>query len=105
MNALIRKGFWIFLAFIMLAPLFVQTVSALDHLVLTGFLRSFDSKTGILRIDVSTEGCKGLREFKVPDDARDEINSKVINKQFTFQIDSATCERGRVYNIVSGGTR
>lgn len=105
MNALMRKEFWFFLAFIVLAPVCVQTVFALDHLFLTGFLRSFDSKTGIMRIDVTSEGCKGLREFKVPDDAKGEIDNKLMSKRFTFQIDSATCERGKVYNIVSGGKR
>lgn len=103
MNTLLKKEVSFLLVVLMFAPIFAQPGMALDHLVLTGFLRSFDLSSGIARIDVTSEGCKGLREFKLPDDAKGDIDKKLIGKLFTFQIDSAICERGRIYNIVSGG--
>lgn len=103
MNALRRKEISFFLVFIMLSPVFAQPIMALDNLILTGFLRSFDSSSGIAKIDVTSEGCKGLREFKLPDDAKGDIDTKLIDKSFTFQIDSSSCERSRIYNIVAGG--
>lgn len=101
MNALTRKEFWVFLAFIMLAPVCAQTVSALDNLFLTGFLRSFDSKSGLIRIDVTSEGCKGLREFKEPEGAKADMDASLIGKQIHFYIDSSVCERGQVYTILA----
>ena len=100
MNALMKNKVWLSLAFVMLASLCVQTVFALDNLFVTGILRSYDSKSEIVRIDVTSEGCKGLREFKVPDDAKGDVDNNLIGKRLTVKIDSATCERGKVYNIV-----
>lgn len=101
MNVVLRKEFWFFLAFIVLAPLCVQTVADVDHLSLTGFLRSFDAKSGIVRIDVTSEGCKGLREFKEPGGANGSMDQSLVGKQIHFSIDSSVCERGKVYNILA----
>ena len=101
MNAVFRKEFWFFLAFIILVPLCVQTAADVDHLSLTGFLRSFDAKSGIVRIDVTSEGCKGLREFKEPGDANGSMDQSLVGKQIHFSIDSSICERGKVYNILA----
>jgi len=101
MNALTRKEFWLFLVFIILSPLFVQTSVAQDHLFLTGIIRSVDSNSGIIRINVTSEGCRGLREFKEPEGEKDNMDASLIGKQIQFYIDSAICERGKVYNILA----
>jgi len=99
MNMLRRKKFCFSLAFICLSLSFVQISVAQDHLFLTGIVRSFDSNSGTIRIDVTSEGCKGLREFKEPDGSKPEM--ELVGKRIHFSIDSAVCERGRIHNILA----
>lgn len=77
----------------------IDTTMALDNLLLTGVVRSIDTVTGTIWIDVTSEGCTGLRGFKVHEEARMDLDTSLIGKRLNFLIDSSTCERGRVYYI------
>ena len=103
MKADMRKGIGFSIVYITLIFLFVQSGLAQDHLLLTGVVRSVDSKSGIIRVNVTSEGCRGLREFKVPADVAKDIEASLVGKQMQFYIDSATCARGITYNILVGG--
>ena len=72
----------------------------LDNLSLTGVVRSIDSNNGIISLDITSEGCRGLRTFRVPDDAKGDLDASLIGKKLQFMIDSSKCERGRIYNII-----
>ena len=103
MNADMRKGIGFSIVCITIIFLFVQTGMAQDHLLLTGVVRSVDSNSGIIRINVTAEGCKGIRDFKAPSDAAKDIEATLLGKRMQFYIDSATCVSGRTYNILAGG--
>ena len=96
-----RKQIWLFIVFMILILSCVETGFAKDHLFLTGVVRSVDSSSGILRINVTSEGCTGMREFRVPEDGAGDLDASLIGKRMDFYIDSTICERGRVYNILS----
>ncbi|HOJ43739.1 MAG TPA: hypothetical protein PK800_06430, partial [Syntrophorhabdaceae bacterium] len=46
-----------------------------EHLNLTGIIRAVDATTGIVRIQVTSERCTGLWNFKFPDYAKDDLDS------------------------------
>lgn len=101
MKALMRKHTGLFIIVMILMLSCVTTGFAKDYLFLTGVVRSVDSGSGILRINVTSEGCTGMREFRVPDNGAGDLDGSLIGKRMDFYIDSAICERGRVYNILS----
>ena len=101
MKGFIRKKIGVVLVSFILVALCVQTSRAVDNLSLTGFVKSIDSNNGIIRVNVTSESCKGLREFRVPDGAKSDLDTSLIDKKLQFYINSATCERGKVYNIIS----
>ena len=98
MNMLRRKKFCFFFASIFLSLFFVQISAAQDHLFLTGIIRSFHPNSGTIRVDVTSEGCKGLREFREPNGSEPDVD--LVGKRIYFFIDSATCEPGKIYNIL-----
>lgn len=97
-----KKGIGFFLVLSILTLICIRIGFARDNLFLTGIVRSYDSNTGIVRINVTSEGCKGLREFRAPEDAKGDIDASLVGQRLQFYIDSATCERGRVYSILGG---
>ncbi|NLW36353.1 MAG: hypothetical protein GXY80_12900 [Syntrophorhabdus aromaticivorans] len=102
MRALMKKGIGFCVIFVILTLLCVQMAFARDYLFLTGFVKSYDSNTGIVTINVTSEGCKGQREFKMPGDAKEGLDASFIGQQLQFYIDSSACEQGKVYNILGG---
>jgi hypothetical protein len=100
MKEFIRRKIGVVLVFFILIALCVQTSWAVDNLSLTGFVKSIDSNNGIIRVNVTSESCKGLREFRVPDNAKSDLDTSLIDKKLQFYINSATCERGKVYNVI-----
>lgn len=99
----LKKGVLFFLAFIFTLIPLCQTVFSeenTDNLLLTGFVKSYDVAKGIVKIDVRSEGCVGLREFKVPEDAKEDLDSSLVNQRVQFHIKSTTCERGRIYEMI-----
>ena len=103
MNKVMRSRIWFCVVFLTLILVFVLPGMAQDYLLLTGVVKSVDSNSGTISINVTSEGCKGLRDFKVPSDAAKDIEATLIGKRMQFYIDSATCARGRTYNISVGG--
>ncbi len=98
-----RKCRRIFLFLFMLIFLSLQTAFAEDHtdnLLLTGFIKSFDAMRGVIMVNVASEGCEGLREFRIPEDAKEDLDASLIGKRIQFYINSNTCERGKVYDII-----
>ena len=100
MKEFIGNKMGVILVFFILISLCPQTSIAVDNLSLTGFVRSIDSNNGIISLDITSEGCRGPRSFKVPDDAKGDLDASLIGKKLQFMIDSSKCERGRIYNIV-----
>ena len=101
MKALMRKQIWLFIVFMILILSCVETGFAKDRLFLTGVVRSVDSSSGTLRINVTSEGCKGTRDFRAPEDGTRDLDASLVGKTIQFYIDSAICEQGRVHNILS----
>lgn len=97
-----RKGVCIFLPFLILVFLCVQEGTAQENAFLTGFVKSVDQKNGIIWINVTSEpkSCKGIREFRVAEDAKEDLNTSLIGKRLQFLINSGKCERGKVYEIL-----
>lgn len=78
---------------------FLGKVHSGEALFLTGIVKSLDSGRGILKIDVTSEACRGLREFSLPPSLREEIDETLLGRRIEFYIDSPRCEAGRVYTI------
>lgn len=103
MNAVKRSRIWFYVVFLTLMLVFVLSSMAQDRLFLTGVVRSVDSISGIIKVNVTSEGCKGLRDFKTPTDAAKDIEATLIGKRMQFYIDGATCVSGKTYNMLTGG--
>lgn len=90
-------GILIFLG-LLLIPL--QDALCVDELYLTGFIKSYDREKGFIWVDVRSESCRGVREFKVPESVRADLEPSLIGQEISFFIDSSKCEPGRVYNML-----
>lgn len=99
MKGFVGKKMGIIFVSLMLLSLCAQTSLALDNLSLTGFLRSIDKNNGTISVQITSGSCKGLRTFKVPDNAKDDLDDW-MGKPLRFVIDSSQCEQGKVYNII-----
>jgi hypothetical protein len=100
MREFIRNKMGVIPIFFMLISLCPQTSLAVDNLSLTGFVRSIDGNNGIINLDITSESCRGPRSFRVPDDAKGDLDASLLGKKLQFMIDSSKCERGRIYNII-----
>lgn len=92
-----------FLFFVLL--LFISTLQAVDELYLEGIIKSYDKQKGIIWVNVLSEGCRGLREFRLPEDAKEDLEPYLIGKKIEFSINSSICEQGKVYNMILKGGR
>ena len=99
MKGFVGKKMVIILFSLMLVSLFSQVGLALDNLSLTGFVRSIDKNNGIISVQITSGSCKGLRTFRVPDNAKDDLDDW-MGKPLRFVIDSSQCEQGKLYNIM-----
>ncbi len=85
-----------FIAIFILVFLNVNFVNAMDELFLRGELQSVDVFSKIATVDVKTQGCQDVNEFKVDDITKlDGLEGKTI----TFYIDSSTCKDGKVHTM------
>lgn len=100
MKGCIRVKILLFILFGGLILSSMHVVFAKDHLFLTGVVRFVDPSSGTLRINVTSEGCTGIREFKAPDNGAADLDASLIGKRIQFYIDSTVCERGKVHTIV-----
>ncbi len=88
-----------FLVLFLLIP-FSRTSFSQEKLNLTGIIRAVDSVTGIVKIEVTSENCKGLWNFKFPDYAKEDLNSSMVGRRIQFNIDSPACDPKRLHSIV-----
>jgi len=97
-----RRGVYLFLPFFILAFLYIQNGMAQENTLLTGFVKSIDQKNGIVWINVTSQpkSCKGLREFRMPEEAKEDLNTSLIGKRLQFLINTGKCERGKAYKIL-----
>ncbi len=89
-----------FMIFIVISLMFLSLAWSVDELVLTGIVKSYSKEKGTIIVDVKSEGCRGLREFILPEGARHDLDPSLIGQRIEFKIDSNRCERGRVYHMI-----
>ncbi|MCX7857616.1 MAG: hypothetical protein N2513_06515 [Deltaproteobacteria bacterium] len=89
-----------FFLYVLLAFCPINQVFALENLYLSGYVRSFERSQGIISVYVTTPNCEGLRQFLYPQDAKDDLEPSLIGKRIDFFINSSTCERGKVYQMI-----
>lgn len=77
-----------------------QEVFSVDELYLTGVIKSYHKEKGLIWVDVRSEGCKGLREFRIPDSMRLDLDPSLVGHRINFFINSPKCEPGHVYNLI-----
>lgn len=79
-----------------------QEVLGVDELYLSGIIKSYDKEKGLIWVDVRSESCRGIREFKVPESVRLDLDPSIIGQKIDFFINSSKCEPGKVYNMLLG---
>lgn len=79
-----------------------QEVLGIDELYLSGIIKSYDKEKGLIWVDVKSESCRGIREFRVPESVRLELDPSLIGQKINFFINSSTCEPGKFYNMLLG---
>ena len=100
MKGFVGKKMGIIFVALMLLSLYAQTSLALDNLSLTGFVRSIDKTNGTINLEITSESCRGFRVFRMP--GKINLDDSRIGEKLEFKIDSSKCERGKIYNILSG---
>jgi hypothetical protein len=85
--------------------LFISTLQAVDELYLRGIIKSYDKQKGIIWVNVLSEGCRGLREFRLPENAKEDLDPSLIGQKIDFYINSSVCEKGKIYNMILKGGR
>ncbi len=91
-----KKYLMFFFSAVACSILDVQSVNAVDALYLTGIVQTINAHSGIVIVDVKSEGCCGIRNFRVYDvSTLGDIKGKTIS----FFIDSSTCRGGKIYEM------
>ena len=88
-----------------------SSVFGMDELQLTGIVKDFDMKSGLMVVEVKTEGCLGERTFKIArelthelsGDSRDELKIASSGKKIYFGIDASRCKKDKIHKIVTIG--
>ncbi len=83
---------------VMLVVLSTAVAAVEDELLQTGVVKSLNSMTKTVVIDVRSSSCRGTRTFTV---AEPEAFEVLINKTIDFVINSNVCKPGEVYAIES----
>jgi hypothetical protein len=98
-----KHSYIFFILMFLFTVLNICSVNALDELFLTGVVRSVDSKSGIVIVDVKSEGCHGVRSFRV--DNVSDLDG-LEGKKISFFINSSTCKGDEVYKMsLPGGKK
>jgi len=79
----------------------VHSAYGADELFLRGFVKDIDYGSGLVTVDVTTDGCTGIRTFRV-DDVR-KLDKDMIEKEIWFPIDSSTCYVGEIHKMILPG--
>lgn len=91
---------FVFFVVLFLFISFSGTSFSQEKLNLTGIIKAVDPITGIVRVQVTSENCKGLWNFKFPDYAKDDLDSSMVGKKIQFNIESPACDPKRLHSIV-----
>lgn len=91
-----RQSLICLISLFMMLFLNILCVNAADELQLVGELQSVDVFSKIATVDVKTEGCQDVNEFKIDDVA--ELDG-LEGKEISFYIDSSTCKDGKVHKM------
>ncbi len=91
---------FVFFAILFILISFPRTSFSQEKLNLTGIIRAVDPITGIVKIQVTSENCKGLWNFKFPDYAKEDLDSSMVGKKIQFNIESPACDPKRLHSIV-----
>jgi hypothetical protein len=75
---------------------FASPLLGQDELWLTGKVLTYDVKTGLIKVDVKSESCPGVRTFEAEAGLPE---SALVGKEIHFGIDSSTCKGDRTYKI------
>lgn len=70
---------------------------ATDELLVSGILKSIHHTSKTITMDVKSEGCRGIRRFRV-DDPSDLDGYQ--GKRLAFYINSSTCKGNTIYKVV-----
>jgi hypothetical protein len=89
----------LFGAFIILSAVVTRPVHAddLDQLYLTGIIKSVNTATGLVYVEVRSLSCPGMKSFKV--DAP-EVLLRYIDQRVSFFIESNTCKDDSVHTML-----
>ena len=94
------RSFIMFCVVILLSLFIINPSHSEENLLLTGIIKSVDAISGIVRIQVSTEKCKGLWNFKIPDYAKEDLDKSMIGRRIQFVINSSVCDPRNIYTIM-----
>ena len=67
-----------------------------DELYITGTVKYIDHRSGLVTVDVKSENCPGIRQFRVDDVSELE---GLTGKKISFFINSSTCKGDAVYKM------
>lgn len=76
--------------------LFSSPAFALDELYLCGVVNGINARDGVVSVDVASEGCRGLRTFRLPAKLGLTLKAK---KRICFFIDRNRCQASYVHTI------
>ena len=101
-TSLNTKSLLIFFIVLLVSLFFIKPSISQENLTLTGIIRSVDAISGIVRIQVTTEKCQGLWNFRMPDYAKEDLNKSMIGRRVQFAINSSVCDRRNIYTRILG---
>lgn len=76
-----------------------ETAFADDELYLCGVVKEVNTKEGMVRIEVTSEGCAGEKIFKVPQ--VQELNRFLVGEARCFMINTNTCPQQQIATILA----
>lgn len=74
---------------------------AVDEPLLCGVVQEVNQREGIVVIDVTSESCRGPKEFKLPPAKTKGNVSLNVGDRKCFSINSNSCKAGNIYAITN----
>jgi hypothetical protein len=94
-----KKKWWMFLIWIVAFSVFcIHSSEAVDELYLSGILRTVNTNSGIVVVDVKSQSCPGVRRFNF--DKSEDLEG-MEGKKISFSINSSVCSSGEIYKIIT----
>lgn len=86
-------------AFIALCVVSCTSAFAKDDLYLCGIVKEIDKTNNRVRVDITSQGCKGTKLFQVPQSQ--QLKRFQVGEETCFMIASNTCPQNQVAVIVA----